>query len=49
MVKFYHANDGKHKFVAVFDNPKQVVKFGAYGYDDFTTTGVVEFVASVIL
>ena len=39
MVKFYHANDGVHKYIAVFDNPEQVVKFGAYGYDDFTITG----------
>jgi len=36
MVKFYIANDGKHKLVAVFDNPEQVIKFGAYGYDDYT-------------
>jgi hypothetical protein len=39
MVKFYYANDGVHKYIAEFDNPEQVIKFGAFGYDDFTTTG----------
>ena len=38
MVQFYRAKDGVHKFVAKFDDGK-VVKFGALGYDDFTTTG----------
>jgi hypothetical protein len=36
MVKFYIANDGVHKYVAVFDNPSKVVKFGAWGYEDYT-------------
>jgi hypothetical protein len=38
MVQFFHARDGVHKYVAVFDNPHQRVPFGALGYDDFTTT-----------
>jgi hypothetical protein len=38
MVQFFHAKDGVHKYVAVFDD-KQVA-FGAIGYeDDFTITG----------
>jgi hypothetical protein len=37
MVKFYHADDGIHKYVAVFDNPYEIIKFGALGYEDFTT------------
>lgn len=39
MVKFYHANDGVHKFIAEFDNPYQRVSFGAFGYEDYTTHG----------
>jgi hypothetical protein len=35
MVQFYRAKDGVHKFVAKFDDGK-VVKFGAFGYDDYT-------------
>lgn len=38
MVKFYRAKDGVHKLVAKFDDGK-VIKFGAFGYDDFTITG----------
>jgi len=38
MVQFFRASDGKHKYVAVFDNPYQEVPFGALGYDDFTLT-----------
>lgn len=38
MVQFFHAKDGIHKFVAVFDDGEQVA-FGAMGYDDFTITG----------
>jgi len=38
MVKFYKANDGVHKLIAVFDDGKQV-PFGALGYDDFITSG----------
>ena len=36
MVRFYKATDGVHKYVAEFDNPYKVVKFGAYGYQDYT-------------
>ena len=39
MVQFYKANDGVHKYVAVFDNPYQEIKFGAYGYSDFIESG----------
>ena len=38
MVQFYIANDGKHKYVAVFDSHKKV-PFGALGYEDFTQHG----------
>ena len=38
MVQFYHAQDGKHKYVAVFDDG-QHVSFGALGYEDYTTHG----------
>jgi hypothetical protein len=34
MVFFHKANDGKHKYVAVFDDRQ--VKFGALGYTDYT-------------
>ena len=37
MVRFYYANDDKHKLIAIFDNPYQVIRFGAFGYEDFTT------------
>ena len=36
LVKLEEATDGKHKYVAVFDNGKRV-KFGAKGYGDYTT------------
>jgi hypothetical protein len=36
MVKFYLANDGVHKLVAEFDQPYDLVKFGAYDYNDYT-------------
>ena len=39
MVKFYIANDDIHKYVAVFDNPHKIVKFGAFGYEDYTQHG----------
>jgi len=38
MVKFYTATDRVHKYVAVFNNPHEIVPFGAFGYDDFTIT-----------
>lgn len=36
MVNFYLANDGIHKLVAEFDQPYQLVKFGACDYNDYT-------------
>jgi len=38
MVEFFHANDNKHKYVAVF-NDGQHVPFGAAGYEDYTMHG----------
>ena len=38
MVQFYRAKDGVHKLVAKFDDGK-IIKFGAFGYDDYTQTG----------
>jgi hypothetical protein len=38
MVRFFRANDGIHKLVAVFDDGKEI-SFGAFGYQDFTITG----------
>lgn len=35
MVQFFHANDKKHKYVAVFDDGTHT-SFGALGYEDFT-------------
>lgn len=35
MVQFFHANDNKHKYVAVFDDGEHV-PFGAVGYEDYT-------------
>ena len=39
MVKFYVANDGVHKYVAEFVNPHQLVRFGAFEYEDYTQHG----------
>jgi hypothetical protein len=36
MVEFYYANDGKHKLIAKFNNPNEIIKFGAYDYNDYT-------------
>lgn len=36
MVKFYYSDDNKHKYMAVFDNPKLVVYFGDAAYQDYT-------------
>lgn len=33
--KIIKANDKKHKYIAIFYNGKRV-KFGAYGYSDYT-------------
>jgi hypothetical protein len=38
MVQFFYARDGVHKLIAVFDDGKRV-PFGAFGYDDFITSG----------
>ena len=38
MVKFFHANDDVHKYVAVFDDGHHTA-FGALGYEDFTQHG----------
>ncbi len=35
MVEFYYANDGKHKLIAKFNNPNEIIKFGAYDYNDY--------------
>jgi len=39
LVSVDHANDGKHKYVAVFvdaSGRRKTVKFGAHGMDDYT-------------
>ena len=38
LLKVKRANDGKHKFTAVFDDGKEV-SFGAKGYSDMTQHG----------
>ena len=38
MVQFYKANDGKHKYVAVFDDGTHT-SFGALHYEDYTQHG----------
>jgi hypothetical protein len=38
LVSIKPANDGKHKYTAVFSDPKKTTHFGALGYDDFTKT-----------
>jgi hypothetical protein len=42
MVQFFKASDGVHKYIAIFDNPFEMVKFGAFGYDDFTITNDIK-------
>ena len=41
LVKIVSANDGVHKFKAVFDNEgrSRTTKFGAIGYTDYTMSG----------
>jgi len=34
-MKLVKANDGRHKFIAIFENGKKT-KFGAVGFDDYT-------------
>jgi len=36
-MKLIRANDGKHKYIAEFNDGKRV-SFGAVGYDDYTIT-----------
>lgn len=38
LVSITKATDGKHKFTAVFADPKKTIHFGAVGYDDFIKT-----------
>ena len=35
MVQFYVANDGVHKYIAMFDDETHI-PFGALGYEDYT-------------
>lgn len=35
LLRLEKANDGKHKYVAIFENGRRV-KFGAEGYEDYT-------------
>lgn len=37
MVQFFHAQDGKHKLIALFDDGLKI-PFGALGYDDFISS-----------
>jgi hypothetical protein len=36
------ANDGKHKYTAIFSDPKKTTHFGAIGYTDFTKSKDVQ-------
>ena len=38
LVSITKATDGKHKYTAIFSDPKKTTHFGALGYDDFTKT-----------
>lgn len=38
IVRLVPANDGKHKWIAYFDDDRKT-RFGSYGMDDFTKTG----------
>ena len=38
LVSITKATDGKHKYTAIFADPKKTTHFGAIGYDDFTQT-----------
>jgi hypothetical protein len=42
LVSITKATDGKHKYTAVFSDPKKTTQFGAAGYDDFIKTKDVE-------
>lgn len=36
LVSIKPASDGKHKYTAIFSDPKKTTHFGAVGYTDFT-------------
>ena len=38
LVSITKATDGKHKYTALFTDPKKTTHFGAAGYDDFLKT-----------
>jgi hypothetical protein len=38
LVSIKPATDGKHKYTALFTDPKKTTHFGAAGYDDFLKT-----------
>lgn len=38
LVSITKATDGKHKYTALFGDPKKTTHFGAAGYDDFIKT-----------
>jgi hypothetical protein len=38
LVSITKATDGKHKYTALFTDPKKTTHFGSAGYDDFLKT-----------
>jgi hypothetical protein len=42
LISITKANDGTHKYTAIFADPKKTTHFGAVGYDDFTKTKNIE-------
>jgi hypothetical protein len=48
LVSITKATDGKHKYTALFTDPKKTTHFGAVGYDDFIKTKDVEKRAAYI-
>ena len=38
LISITKATDGKHKYTALFTDPKKTTHFGAAGYDDFLKT-----------
>lgn len=38
LVSITEARDGKHKYTALFSDPKKTTHFGAVEFDDFTKT-----------
>jgi len=41
LLRLEPANDGKHKYIAHFQNGRKT-RFGAQGYEDFTTHGDIK-------